>query len=340
MPRKPNATRPNAKTAGATISAPSPSVLTMYAIPISTTMTMPSQYALKFPATSPDRMPSEAPPSRADVTTSRTWPDSVEVKILTSSGMIAPASVPQVITVESFHQRVPSPSSGISSHDAKYVMSTEMIDVIHTSEVSGASKFIRVAAPYLARATTALRRYDTPLATIMRTRIVKIHTRSCTCTAGSFTASRMNEMRATPVTPYVSKPSALGPTESPALSPVQSAITPGLRASSSLMLKTIFMRSEPMSAILVKMPPAMRRAEAPSDSPMAKPMKHAPAYSRGTYSRIRSMMSSSTLMRSMPTLMPARRGMEYTGKASPRRLAKAVRELANVLMRMPNQATP
>ena len=29
-----------------------------------------------------------------------------------------------------------------------------------------------------------------------------------------------------------------------------------------------------MSAILVKMPPAMRSAEAPSDSPMAKPMKH------------------------------------------------------------------
>jgi hypothetical protein len=58
------------------------------------------------------------------------------------------------------------------------------------------------------------------------------------------------------------------------LSPVQSAITPGLRASSSLMLKTIFIKSEPMSAILVKMPPAMRNAFAPSDSPIAKPMKH------------------------------------------------------------------
>ena len=172
------------------------------------------------------------------------------------------------------------------------------------------------------------------------TRITKIHTRSWTWTTSCATASTMKEMRATPVTPYVSNPSALGPTESPALSPVQSAMTPGLRASSSLMLKTIFMRSEPMSAILVKMPPAMRRAEAPSDSPMANPMKQAPAYSRGTYSRIRSMMRSSTLMSSMPTLMPARRGMEYTGKASPRRLAKAVRELANVLMRMPNQATP
>jgi len=30
----------------------------------------------------------------------------------------------------------------------------------------------------------------------------------------------------------------------------------GLRASSSLILKTIFIKSEPMSAILVKMPPA------------------------------------------------------------------------------------
>src|SRR5437867_8894335 len=285
-------------------------------------------------------MPSEAPPSRADVTTSRTWADSVEVKILTSSGMMAPARVPQVMTVESFHQRVPSPRSWISSHDAKYVRSRDTIDVSHTSEVSGASKFIRVAVPYFARARTSLRRYDTPLATIISTRIVKIHTSSCTCTAGSFTASRMNEMRATPVTPYVSNPSALGPTESPALSPVQSAMTPGLRASSSLMLKTIFMRSEPMSAILVKMPPAMRRAEAPSDSPMANPMKQAPAYSRGTYSRIRSMMRSSTLMSSMPTLMPARRGTEVTGMASPGRLAKAVREFANVLMRMPNQATP
>src|SRR5216683_5313470 len=100
----------------------------------------------------PERMFNDGPPSREAVTTSLTCAEFVEVKTFTSSGMIAPARVPQVITVESFHQRVPSPSSGISSHDAKYVMSTEMIDVIHTSEVSGASKFIRVAAPYLARA--------------------------------------------------------------------------------------------------------------------------------------------------------------------------------------------
>ncbi len=90
------------------------------------------------------------------------------------------------------------------------------------------------------------------------------HQRYRTCTTGSFTPSRINVMSATPVTPYVSKPSAVGPTESPALSPVQSAITPGLRASSSLILKTIFIRSEPMSAILVKMPPRCAEPRRPA----------------------------------------------------------------------------
>ena len=59
-------------------------------------------------------MSSDAPPSRADVTTSFTCADVVEVNTFTSSGMMAPASVPHVMTVESFHQSVPSPSSGIS----------------------------------------------------------------------------------------------------------------------------------------------------------------------------------------------------------------------------------
>ena len=113
MPRKPNATKPKANTAGATMSAPMPSVLTRNAMPISRTIVIPSQYALKLPATKPDRTLSEAPPSREAVTTSRTWPDSVEVKTLTSSGMMAPASVPQVMMVESFHHRLPSPRSGM-----------------------------------------------------------------------------------------------------------------------------------------------------------------------------------------------------------------------------------
>ena len=61
---------------------------------------------------------SDAPPSRDEVTTSLTWLDSVDVKTFTSSGMIAPASVPQVMTVDSFHHSVgSSPRSGISRYD-------------------------------------------------------------------------------------------------------------------------------------------------------------------------------------------------------------------------------
>ena len=81
-------------------------------------MAKPSQNALKLPATSPERILSDAPPSREEVTTSRTWVDSVEVNTLTSSGINAPASVPQVITLESFHQSVVSPPrSGIMKYE-------------------------------------------------------------------------------------------------------------------------------------------------------------------------------------------------------------------------------
>src|SRR5450432_2984495 len=100
---------------------------------------IPSQYALKFPATSPERMLSDAPPSRDDVTTSFTCRDDVDVNTFTSSGMMAPASVPQVITVESFHQSVPSPRFGMIILETVYVNATETIDVSHTSVVSGVS---------------------------------------------------------------------------------------------------------------------------------------------------------------------------------------------------------
>src|ERR1700674_4302540 len=79
MPRKPNATRPNAKTAGASIrlAIDALDALTRYPIDINETMLRPSQYALKLPATKPARMLSDAPPSLEAVTTSRTWLDSV-----------------------------------------------------------------------------------------------------------------------------------------------------------------------------------------------------------------------------------------------------------------------
>ena len=51
------------------------------------------------------------------------------------------------------------------------------------------------------------------------------------------------------------------------------------------------------------------------------------------------MNSSSTEISIIPTLIPARSGMSQTGNGLPARLANAVRELARVLIRMPNQAT-
>src|SRR5438552_13515355 len=329
MPRNPKATSPNAKTAGATISAPRPVVLTPKAMAISAIIVSPNQNALKFPATKPDRMFNDAPPSRDDATISRTCAEWTDVKTSTSSGMIAPASVPHVITSDSFHHRVGSPPIlGISSRDTRNVSATDTNDVSQTSVVSGVSKFMCSAVWYRAFVKAAFRKYERPDATIIMTRIAKIHTSNCTLTSGSWTPSRMNEISATPVTPYVSNPSALGPTESPALAPVQSAMTPGLRASSSLILNTTFMRSEPMSAIFVKIPPAMRSAEAPSDSPMAKPRKQAPAYLPGMNSRIVSMTASSTQMSSTPIDIPDCRGISYTGVGLPRSEAKAVRLLA------------
>ena len=52
---------------------------------------------------------SDAPPSFDELSTSRTCPDVVEVNTLTTSGMTAPARVPQVMMVDSFHHRVVSP---------------------------------------------------------------------------------------------------------------------------------------------------------------------------------------------------------------------------------------
>src|SRR5215813_4278953 len=115
---------------------------------MSATMTSPIQYAEKLPAVRPERTFSEGPPSREAVTTSLTCCDSVEVKTLTNSGMMAPASVPQLVMIESFHHSVSlPPMCGMTRYETTKVMTTETIEVIHTSEVSGASKFIVSALP-------------------------------------------------------------------------------------------------------------------------------------------------------------------------------------------------
>src|SRR3954465_9581263 len=95
-------------------------------------------------------MLSDAPPSREDVTTSRTCRDSVEVKTFTSSGMMAPARVPQLITVESCHQRsgLP-PRRGTITRESTKDRAKETSEHNQTSWLSGDSKLKR--APPLNR---------------------------------------------------------------------------------------------------------------------------------------------------------------------------------------------
>ena len=71
---------------------------------------------------------------------------------------------------------------------------------------------------------------------------------------------------------YDSKISEPIPAMSPTLSPTLSAITPGLRGSSSGMPASILpTKSAPTSALLVKIPPPTRENKATTDAPMPKP---------------------------------------------------------------------
>src|SRR5688500_8115997 len=159
MPRKPKATRPNAKTAGAYMSDATPSVLMPNAIAMSDTMTTPAiQNALMLPAVRPDSTLSDAPPSRLAVTTSFTCRERVDVKNVVTSGITAPAIVPQEMIVASFHHSVPSPISGINTYEARYVQATDTSDAIHTSVASGFSKSISFEFEYRALAIASLTR--------------------------------------------------------------------------------------------------------------------------------------------------------------------------------------
>ena len=93
-------------------------------------------------------MPSEAPPLLDETTTSSVCLALVEVNTLTSSGMRAPASVPQLTMSDSFHHR-PSGSPPIRSAEVANVMAMHTTEVIHTSDVNGASKSISRAPRYL-----------------------------------------------------------------------------------------------------------------------------------------------------------------------------------------------
>src|SRR6187402_1767500 len=66
-------------------------------------MQRPIQNAEKLPATNPERMFSDAPPCLEQLVTSRTCRDEVLTNTFVNSGINAPATVPQLIMIESTH---------------------------------------------------------------------------------------------------------------------------------------------------------------------------------------------------------------------------------------------
>src|SRR5208283_1693936 len=109
-------------------------------------MTSPIQKAEKLPSTKPDRMLSDAPPCLEQLVTSLTWRELVLTKILVNSGISAPATVPQLMMMDSTHHKfgcaapalsLKSPSSSLL---AMNVTTMETAEVIQTRLVNGASK--------------------------------------------------------------------------------------------------------------------------------------------------------------------------------------------------------
>ena len=145
-------------------------------------------------------MLSEAPPSLEAATISCTCRECELVNTLVNSGMIAAAIVPHEMITESVNHRPPNCAAGSMNLDAANVTTIDSIEQTHTRLVSGASKSILSLPVFCARATAPLTTYDTIEVMIISTRITKIHTRNVALCSG-ITASAMNEISATPVTP-------------------------------------------------------------------------------------------------------------------------------------------
>src|SRR5881396_135855 len=109
-------------------------------------MTRPIQKAEKLPATKPERMFNEAPPCLEQFVTSRTCREVVLTKTFVNSGISAPATVPQLMMVESTHQSAgcATPAASLKSPSrsllATKVTPMETAEVIQTRWVRGASK--------------------------------------------------------------------------------------------------------------------------------------------------------------------------------------------------------
>src|SRR5688572_25588178 len=125
----------------------------------------------------PERIVSDAPPSRDAATISLVWRELELVNTLVNSGISAAASVPQEMITESFHHR-PLPRPPSIHCDTRNVTTMERIDVSHTRLVSGASKLILSFVAFCARNTAPLIENDAIEVTIIRMRMTKIHTSS------------------------------------------------------------------------------------------------------------------------------------------------------------------
>src|SRR5262245_57579202 len=107
----------------------------------STAIVSAFQNTEKLPATMPDRMFSDAPPSLDAATTSAVCREWALVNTFVNSGISAAASVPHEMITDSVNHRLPP--SGPSIHfDTTNVTMIDRIEHTHTRLVSGASKSI------------------------------------------------------------------------------------------------------------------------------------------------------------------------------------------------------
>src|SRR5262249_55368132 len=149
-------------------------------------MSMPIQKALKLPATSPDRIVSDEPPSRDAVTISWTCLECELVKILVNSGMSTAARVPQLMMAASCHQSWSSlwvwPSAPVtdrslrSSQLMKKDVEMHRADAIQMRRVSGCSKSNSRSPAYCFSEIAWLMKYEQPDMKSMRKRMAKIQT--------------------------------------------------------------------------------------------------------------------------------------------------------------------
>src|SRR5947207_9508308 len=148
-------------------------------------MRVPIQKALKLPATMPERIVSDEPPSRDAVTISWTCLEWELVKILVNSGIRTAARVPQLMIVASCHQRFGMGWGTPATVTARSLRSSQLmpnevvmhsIDAIQMRRVSGCSKSKSVRPAYCFSEIAWLTKYDTPDMKSIRKRIAKIQT--------------------------------------------------------------------------------------------------------------------------------------------------------------------